>query len=249
MGIEDASGLAFKKYTGKGTKVELQVGDLQATERYHAANDGVDIIVLNPRSLATYSGVPEALTIATGVVSITNSGSSYVIDTEGAASSDDLDTINGGNDGEVIYITSADAANDITIKHDTGNIFNPEGTDLVLGLTTDIIQLRYSSSLSYWVVISKSTGPAQTWQVVTGSRALSTTYTNTTGRPIQVVVGVNLNNTTTFTNLSVGGVNAWRQQGSGNGAYTFDMVATVPNGVSYSVSGGSPTLSSWRELR
>jgi len=249
MAISGLSALSLKKYTGQGTKVALQEGDLQATERYHAVNDGVDIIVLNPRSLATYSGVPEALTIATGVVSITNSGSSYVIDTEGAASSDDLDTINGGNDGEVIYITSADAANDITIKHDTGNIFNPEGTDLVLGLTTDIIQLRYSSSLSYWVVISKSTGPAQTWQVVTGSRALSTNYTNETGRTIQVAVNLTIGNTGTETNLIVGGVVASTTDAPGAGTYDYDISALVPNGATYSVSGGSPTLKTWRELR
>ena len=94
-----------------------------------------------------------------------------------------------------------------------------------------------------------SLGIGQTWQDVTGSRSVNTTYTNTTGRPIVVVAGMTIGNTTTFTNLIVGGVNAWRQQGSGNGGYTYDMIAIVPDGVSYSISGGSPTKSSWRELR
>lgn len=94
-----------------------------------------------------------------------------------------------------------------------------------------------------------SLGWGQSWQDVTGSRAVSTSYANNTGRPIQVTVGVTLSNTTTFTNLVVGGVNASRVQGSGGGSYTFDLSAIVPNGISYSVSGGSPTLSTWRELR
>jgi hypothetical protein len=94
-----------------------------------------------------------------------------------------------------------------------------------------------------------SLGIGQTWQDVSGSRAVSTTYTNSTGRPIQVAVGVSLNNTGTFTNLVVGGINASRVQGTGSGLYTYELRAIVPTGASYSVSGGLPTLSTWRELR
>lgn len=96
---------------------------------------------------------------------------------------------------------------------------------------------------------SSTLGHGQTWQDVTASRAIGTTYTNSTGRPIQVSVGVNIGNTNTFTNLVVGGVNASRVVGSGAGGYVYDLSAIVPNGIAYSVTGGSPTLSTWRELR
>lgn len=92
-------------------------------------------------------------------------------------------------------------------------------------------------------------GYQQTWQDVVAGRALSTTYTNTTGRPIVVAVGVTVGNTSTFTNLVVNGVNAARTQGPGGGSYMYDLIAIVPVGAQYSVSGGSPALNSWRELR
>jgi hypothetical protein len=89
----------------------------------------------------------------------------------------------------------------------------------------------------------------QTWQSVTGSRAIGTTYTNSTGKPISVVVGVTLTNTSTFTTLVVSEVIVSITQGYAGGAYTYELSAIVPNGASYRVTGGSPTLYSWTELR
>tara|TARA_R110002110_G_scaffold82712_2_gene215076 strand:- start:5298 stop:6488 length:1191 start_codon:yes stop_codon:yes gene_type:complete len=155
MAVSELTALALKKYTGQGTKVALQAGDLQATERYHAVNDGVDIIVLNPRSPAIYSGVPEALTIATGTVSITNSGSSYVLDTEGAAASDDLDTINGGNDGEIIYLRIAADARVVNVTA-AGNILPLGGATMQLNAANIIAELRYDAALALWVMVTNN---------------------------------------------------------------------------------------------
>ena len=96
---------------------------------------------------------------------------------------------------------------------------------------------------------SAAIGVSQSWGDYTSTRAINTTYTNNTGRSIEVAVGVSLNNTSTFTNLVVGGVNASRTQGVAGGLYVYDLRAIVPNGATYLVSGGSPGLSSWRELR
>ena len=90
---------------------------------------------------------------------------------------------------------------------------------------------------------------AQVWQIVTGSRAIGTTYTNTSGKPISVIVGVTLTNTSTFTTLIVSGVVTSITQGYSSGSYTYELSAIVPNGASYLVTGGSPTLYSWAELR
>lgn len=89
----------------------------------------------------------------------------------------------------------------------------------------------------------------QTWQNLTSSRAIETTYTNSTGKPISVVVTVFLTNTSTFTNLVVSEVAVSSTQGPGSGSYTYQLSAIVPNGASYRVTGGSPTLNSWIELR
>jgi hypothetical protein len=88
-----------------------------------------------------------------------------------------------------------------------------------------------------------SLGYGQTWQDLTGSRALSTTYYNTTGRPIMVLISLSI--------------------GAGAGAATVNGVAIgstdvatgtvtpisfiVPTGASYSYA--NDAISKWAELR
>ena len=157
IAISGLSALNLKKYTGQGTKVALQVGDLQATQRYNALCDGIDIVILNPRSLPLNVGTAPTLTIATGVVTATNVGSSYILDTEGASATDDLDTINGGNDGMIINIRNVADARNVILKHNTGNIYNPRGYDITLDVATDNVVLIYSSVNSKWIVSSYNT--------------------------------------------------------------------------------------------
>lgn len=161
LAIDGLSAFNWKKYTQQGTKTALKANDLRASQRYFCINDGVDIVCLNPSSLPLLSGSATALTIASGVVTLTNNSSSYVIDTEGSTSTDDLDTINGGQDGQVIFIRSASDSRNVVIKHATGNIFNSQNNDapnkdITLDLTKDFVCLRYSSVLGYWIVISSS---------------------------------------------------------------------------------------------
>jgi len=156
IAISGLAAINLKKYTGQGTKVALQAGDLQATQRYLAICDGTDIVVLNPRSLVINSGAAASLTIATGIVAVTNIGSAYALDTEGASATDDLDTINGGADGDIIFVRNANDARNVVLKHGAGNIWNPDLSDITLDVTTDLVTLRYSSVLAYWVVQSSS---------------------------------------------------------------------------------------------
>jgi hypothetical protein len=155
LAIDGLSALNWKKYTQQGTKVAMKANDLRAGQRYFCANDGVDIICLNPSSLPLLSGSTTALTIASGVVTLTNNSSSYVLDTEGAAATDDLDTISGGQDGQIIYVSNTANARNVVIKHNTGNIFNPYATNITLDLTTDIVELRYSSTAAKWIVVAQ----------------------------------------------------------------------------------------------
>jgi len=73
---------------------------------------------------------PTELTISGGVITVTDS--SHIIDTEGDAATDDLDTINGGVDGQILVLCSADNARDPTVKHGTGNIQLDGGADFTL---------------------------------------------------------------------------------------------------------------------
>lgn len=89
-----------------------------------------------------------------------------------------------------------------------------------------------------------------TWQNVATSRALSTTYTNSTGRPIFVAVACRLNaggNTSTF--LVNGGVALYTRNVFNDRSVdwtTFTMV--IPNGNTYQVTSGGSILY-WWELR
>jgi len=155
LAIDGLSVLNWKKYTQQGTKVALKANDLRASQRYFCINDGVDIVCLNPSSLPILSGSATALTIATGAVTLTNNSGSYVLDTEGAAATDNLDTINGGQDGQVIYVRSANSSRDITLTT-SGNIVPMGNVSNKIKDTNIVIGLRYDSSLSKWVAISSN---------------------------------------------------------------------------------------------
>ena len=158
LAIDGLSALNWKKYTQQGTKVAMKANDLRATQRYFCINDGVDIVCLNPNSLPMLSGSNTALTIATGAVTLTNNSSSYAIDTEGAATTDDLNTINGGQDGQVIVICSTNSARVIRVI-ESGNI------DLANDLSCHLINaqlklgLRYNSTTAKWEEIFRSGDP------------------------------------------------------------------------------------------
>lgn len=101
-----------------------------------------------------------------------------------------------------------------------------------------------------------SIGYGQTWQSVIGSRALATTYYNTTGRPLMVSAAVEgVGSGTTTAAATVNGVVVATQAGSypSTGTATIsNVVFVVPPGGSYSIASlGSASLSlhSWNELR
>ena len=92
----------------------------------------------------------------------------------------------------------------------------------------------------------------QSWQYVTASRALNTTYTNTTGKPIFVVVTGNPSNSPETLILIVDGVAVWEQTIDGEGSETTVVVSgVVPHNSAYAVSTNfnSTTISRWMELR
>lgn len=83
-------------------------------------------------------------------------------------------------------------------------------------------------------------GVGQTWQNVTSSRSPSSTYTNNTGRPIQVAISI------------VAGGNVSFYIGSLEVGYVEDFTGTIsyiiPNGSTYRL-GAVSTLRRWSELR
>jgi hypothetical protein len=93
-------------------------------------------------------------------------------------------------------------------------------------------------------------GVGQTWQDVTGSRAANTNYTNSTGKPIMVVVSTyGFGNINVTIQLNVDGIMVGRDASwEAGGQLGGSVSAIVPNGSSYSVTNLNGTLT-WAELR
>lgn len=92
------------------------------------------------------------LAIAAGVLTIT--GSHHAVDVEdGAASSDDLDTITGGEEGQVLVLRPYSDARSIVVKHATGNIECDGQRDITLAEDDDVVVLIKAASK--WTVIAR----------------------------------------------------------------------------------------------
>lgn len=92
-------------------------------------------------------------TIASGIITVANSKLPmvYILSTEGGVA-DDLDTINGGIDGQICVFKSAAASQDVTYKDGTGNL--KLAGDLVITRPDDTITLVKQGSS--WFEVSRS---------------------------------------------------------------------------------------------
>ena len=86
-------------------------------------------------------------------------------------------------------------------------------------------------------------GVGQTWQNVTGSRVKSTTYYNTTGKPIALSLVSTAGNAMT---LTINGVLIF--SGNSGGVDSSYCAAIVPDTQSYLVT-ASASVTQWLELR
>jgi len=110
-----------------------------------------------------------------------------------------------------------------------------------------------TSNGTTWVSSAPSNGlgVGQSWTDVTASRAIGTTYTNSTGKPIEVIVsglgnganglwGITLNSAVTFFSPSTATTGYWTV-----------ICFIVPNGNTYLLTqqGATATMQNWSELR
>lgn len=89
-------------------------------------------------------GSATAVTISGGA--ITAVAANLAINTEAGASTDNLDTINGGADGLIIILSAADDTKTVVVKHGTGNISLASGDDLLLDDSNKTVMLIYRGS-------------------------------------------------------------------------------------------------------
>lgn len=97
-------------------------------------------------------------------------------------------------------------------------------------------------------------GVGQTWQNLTGSRAMGTNYTNSSGKPIEVIVTADTNGSTGSSSISLtvaGVVVSYSYVPRVTTGNSRPMVsAVIPNGAIYSAQNiANGPLFSWSELR
>jgi hypothetical protein len=92
-------------------------------------------------------------------------------------------------------------------------------------------------------------GVNQTWQDLTGSRAIGSNYTNNTGKPILVNITLNTGNASA-TSFAVNGIRVGAVSVNVSGGLVGQSFI-VPNGSTYGTANtaGSNTLNTWAELR
>lgn len=92
-----------------------------------------------------------------------------------------------------------------------------------------------------------SIGFGQTWQDLTGSRALSTTYYNTSPKPIQVIIGYT--GAISTPSILINGLSIFANT-LANAGYQCQVSFLVPVGSTYRINpASSETISKWLELR
>jgi hypothetical protein len=193
----------------------------------------------NTSQLATTAFVKTALDVAAADIAITGGTIDNVDITGGTIV--DLDTplaVNSGGTGKNtlalnnVLLGNGTAAVKEVAPGTTGNVLKSDGTTWVSGPGDSI-------------------GVGQTWQNVTSSRALNTTYTNTTGKPIFVSAMFSQNSGSSgTTTLTVAGVIISRDFTESASDEDVSVSGIVPPNQTYIVTTtNSITLSLWSELR
>lgn len=110
---------------------------------------------------------------------------------------------------------------------------------------TEVMVVNADNSVSFpWNVASGVLGAGQTWQDVTASRSVGTTYTNTTGKPIAVACSISSSGTTAAS-ITVNGVVVCDYVA----ANANSLFAIVPHGATYLLSATAVSSFRFKELR
>jgi hypothetical protein len=151
LDITDANNITVSNCTGKQVNPARGTGII-----LNGTTSKIYIAPNNNFQDCTAPGVSEAsLTIASGVITVPNSSVGVcIIDTEGGAATDDLDTINGGFTGQVTVLTPASSARDVTVKDNTGNL--RLNGDFVFASIQDTLTLMCKENGSLWFELSRS---------------------------------------------------------------------------------------------
>lgn len=209
-----------------------------------AAN--ASVVVPSTATLGTVSGEQSRIAI----LAINNAGTieAAVVNLAGGRNLDETTRISttaistAANSASVIYSTTA--RSDVTFRV-VGYVESTQATAGTWATAPSTIQGAGGNAAT----AMSSIGYGQTWQDVTASRALGTTYYNTTGKPIFLSVALNYNTASTGSSLTINGVLIAKTFDDGTRIQTLSSI--VPPGQSYVVAqtGGTLVINTWAELR
>lgn len=124
-------------------------------------------------------------TVAGGIITVTKS--QYAVETEGAAGTDDLDTITAGSGvgaGALLLLTASNVSHVVTVKDSTGNIKLASG-DCALNSAKRSLLLYYDGT--NWVEIASPIQPTVTTPATTLLKANSGTDTTATATNVDTI--------------------------------------------------------------
>jgi hypothetical protein len=198
----------------------------------------ISVVVPSTATLGTVSATQSRIV----VIALDNAGTVElaVVNISGGTNLDETTLISttaiaaGSNTASVVYSTTARTSLPFRV---VGYIESTQATAGTWATAPSTIQGYGGQALA----AMSSLGYGQTWQNVTGSRVVTTTYYNTTGKPITVFIS---GNSTAFSSFSTGGISfPFTTNTSNVGAGTFIV---IPN-ASYSVT-NITTITNWNEL-
>jgi hypothetical protein len=195
----------------------------------------ISLVIPSGATLGTVNAIQSQLVL----IAIDNAGTVElaIVNLAGGNNLDETTLINttaisgASNAANVIYSTTARTGVPFRV---VGFIYITEATAGTWATAPSTIQGIGGQALAALSAI----GYGQTWQDMTGSRVNGTTYTNTTGKPIQIMIV----NSAANGSLTLGGVSLI----AANIAASIVISAIIPNGVTYMYAG---TILRWAELR
>ena len=119
------------------------------------------------------SSLGTELTIASGVITVTNDYHS--VDTESDAASDDLVTINGGSKGQLLTLRAHNGARTVKCKT-SGNLRLQMGSEVWLDNTTDSITFVYNGTNWLQVAATDNDTPGTELTIASGVIEVNTSY-------------------------------------------------------------------------
>jgi len=189
----------------------------------------------------------------TGALTLTHNASSLILPSSANITTANGDTaifrsLGSGNwkcisytkqDGSALVIAGADSSKlDVSAK--ASQVEAEAGTDNDNYMTA----LRVKQAIDENAATDYAIGVSQTWQDLSGLRAHSTSYENTTSKPIMVSLTYSSANYAQVSTDESTWVNIGRTSGAAVGSFSF----IVPIGHFYRVN-GSTTITDWAELR